>query len=157
VTSSRHATGPLGWDPGWPTQAWGGARDLVRRDWLLQVVRFAVVGVSNTLVDALLYFALTRWLGLAALPILAKTISYGAGVLNSFYWNRVWTFRSHVANGTGLLSFALINILALGVNAGVMVLALQVLDLPELAALVAATGVTFVWNFTLSKLVVFRR
>ena len=125
--------------------------------WIEQALKFLAVGVLNTLVDAALYVALTRWLGLAAWPVLAKGISYGAGVLNSFAWNRSWTFRSTARAWTTLLPFVLANLVALAVNAGAMHLGLNVLGLPEPIALVLATGVTFLWNFVISKFIVFRK
>jgi putative flippase GtrA len=125
--------------------------------WPVQAIKFLAVGVLNTLVDAGLYLALTRWLGLAALPTLAKGISYGAGVLNSFYWNRSWTFRSDANTIGALIAFVLANLAALALNAGIMHLGLNMLQLPESIAFVAATGSTPVWSFTISKFVVFRR
>jgi putative flippase GtrA len=121
-----------------------------------QVTRFAVVGLLNTVVDAGLYFLLTRWLGLAELPALAKGLSYGAGVLNSYFWNRSWTFRSAERSLGGLALFGLANVAALAMNAGVMHLGLVVVGWPEVAVLGLATGVTLGWNFGVSKFVVFR-
>lgn len=119
--------------------------------WLVQALKFAVVGLSNTAIDACLYFMLTR--GLAAPPVPAKAISFAAGVLNSFYWNRSWTFQ---ASGD-LASFAISNILALGVNVGGMYVCLQAFNLPEALALALATSLSFVWNFAISKFFVFKK
>lgn len=124
--------------------------------WPVQALKFLAVGVLNTLVDAGLYLALTRWLGLAGLPALAKTVSYGAGVLNSFFWNRSWTFRSGVAGLGTFVAFGLANLAALALNGGVMHLGLNVLGLPEAVAFVAVTGATFLWNFGISKFIIFR-
>jgi len=123
---------------------------------LLQAVKFMAVGVLNTLIDAGSYFALTRWLGLAALPVLAKGLAYAIGMVNSFFWNRTWTFRSRSNPWRAAGLFTLTHVAALGINAGTMALALQGLHLPELIALGLATGASFVWNFVLNKWVVFR-
>jgi putative flippase GtrA len=125
--------------------------------WLIQAFKFLAVGALNTLVDAGLYFALTRWLGLAILPTLAKAISYGIGVLNSFYWNRSWTFRSKGKALSKFTLFVMANLIALALNAGLMHIGLVIWQLPELAALVLATGSTLVWNFTISKFFIFNR
>jgi putative flippase GtrA len=53
--------------------------------WLEQAFKFGAVGLLNTALDLSLYLLLTRWIGLAA--GFAKSISYSAGMLNSFYWN----------------------------------------------------------------------
>ncbi len=123
---------------------------------LIQIAKFMTVGVLNTAIDAAAYFILTRWLGFGALLVLAKGIAYVIGMVNSFFWNRSWTFgdRGSIWRAAGL--FTLTHIAALAINAGTMALALDWLGAPELLALGAATGASFVWNFVLNKLVVFR-
>ena len=61
----------------------------------LQVRRFAAVGVVNTLVDYLLFVALTK---LFRIPLdwvwIAKIVSGTVAISISFYLNRTWVFRS---------------------------------------------------------------
>ena len=123
---------------------------------LVQIGKFMTVGVLNTAIDATAYFALTRWLFLGSLPVLAKGIAYVIGMVNSFFWNRTWTFgdKGNIWRAAGL--FTLTHVFALAINAGTMALALNWLGLPEIIALGAATGASFVWNFVLNKLVVFK-
>ena len=126
--------------------------------WLAQALKFFAVGVLNTAVDLGLYFVLTHWLGIsAAWKVGAKAISYSAGVFNSYYWNRSWTFKSRAQAGTTLIPFVIANLVGLAVNAGVMGLCLNVLAWPEIVALGLATGITLGWNFVVSKFVVFRK
>jgi len=126
------------------------------RDWFRQATKFGVVGISNTLVDWGIYYILTRWLGLSALPVIAKAISYGAGILNSYIWNKRWTFRSQQQGVRPLLLFVGVNLIGMGFNA----LALKAglfFGISELLSLLLATSATLLWNFLLSKQVVFRR
>lgn len=123
--------------------------------WLHQAMKFGIVGVSNTMVDWGLYFILTRWLGLGTLPVLAKALSYGAGILNSYIWNKRWTFRSRQRGLRPLLLFITVNVIALGVNAGVLQAGLS-FGTSELIALALATGITLLWNFFMSKRIVFQ-
>ena len=122
--------------------------------WLGQAVKFGTVGLRNTALDLGLYFLLTRWVGLAA--VFAKSISYGVGILNSFYWNRSWTFRSKASARSTLLPFILINLVGLAINTGVMQFCLKGLQAPEIIALGLATAGTLAWNFTASKLLIFK-
>ena len=125
--------------------------------WLVQAIKFSFVGVLNTVVDLGGYFILTRWLGMANLEVAAKSISYSAGILNSFFWNRSWTFRSKTRFWITLLPFVAVNLVGLAINTGVMQLGLKILGLPELISLGMATVSTLAWNFILSKFVVFRK
>ena len=127
-----------------------------RPKWLVQAVKFGAVGILNTAIDLGLYFVLTRWLGLGGLPVVAKSISYTAGILNSFLWNKFWTFQSRAGTMKTLLPFILTALVGLGINAGTLQVCLKTLHLPELVALGAATLITLFWNFVISKFVIFK-
>ncbi|HUW15024.1 MAG TPA: GtrA family protein [Anaerolineae bacterium] len=129
----------------------------LRQPWLMQALRFALVGILNTVVDGGLYFLLTRWLGLGELKILAKAISYSVAVLNSYLWNRSWTFRSRSRSGATFVPFVLANLLGLAINSGVMYAGLHQFGLSDSLAFFLATAVTFFCNFSVNKLVVFRK
>jgi putative flippase GtrA len=121
-----------------------------------QIAKFMTVGVLNTLIDAGTYFILTRGLGLMAMPVLAKSIAYVVGMINSFFWNRNWTFKSQTSTRRAAFLFTLTHIVALGINAGVMALCINVLALPEIIGIALATISAFIWNFALNKLLVFQ-
>ena len=84
--------------------------------WLEQAARFLSVGILNTALDASLYFVLTHWLGFAALEALAKGISYGAGILSSYYWNKSWTFKSDAGTVAAFVPFVVANLAALAIE-----------------------------------------
>jgi putative flippase GtrA len=122
-----------------------------------QAVKFGLVGVLNTAVDWIVFFALSHGLAYFGGHVtLTKGISYTAGVLNSFFWNKAWTFRSSTSARSTLLPFFLTSLIGLGINTGLMQLGLYTLRLPEFVALVVATLGTLAWNFALSKWVVFK-
>jgi putative flippase GtrA len=122
-----------------------------------QILKFMSVGVLNTLIDAAIYYLLTRYLPFYTIqPVTAKGISYIIGMINSFFWNRSWTFKSSVSMSRSALLFTLTHIAALAVNAGVMAVSLDILHLPEVVSFAMATGASFIWNFSLNKWVVFK-
>ena len=126
------------------------------KELLEQIAKYVSVGVLNTLIDAVIYFLLTRLIPLFAIfQVTAKSISYAVGMVNSFYWNRKWTFRSNGSIGRAVFLFTLTHIAALVVNAGVMGFSLNLLHIPETIAFTLATGASFFWNFALNKMVVF--
>lgn len=122
----------------------------------VQIGKFMTVGLLNTAIDAATYFIITRWLGLGTMLVLAKGIAYVFGMVNSFFWNRTWTFGDQGNIWRAAELFMLTHLFALAINAGTMALALDWLGWPEILALGAATGASFVWNFVLNKWVVFK-
>jgi len=115
--------------------------------------RFLTVGAVGTLLD----FTLLTLLKLAGLPTLsANTLSFTAGLINNFTWNRLWTFRktAHPDWRKQLAQFTLISLVGLGLN-NLIVLSLEgtlgnFLGQPTwgyLPAKAIATGVVVFWNY----------
>ncbi len=85
---------------------------------ILQFVKFAVVGVSNTVVDFLVFQLLNLTLGWS---YIAQVIGYSAGILNSYFWNSRWTFRQeHDRSAREKTGFLIVNLVSLGVSLGVL-------------------------------------
>ncbi|MEW9701005.1 GtrA family protein [Paenibacillus sp. SI8] len=58
---------------------------------IAQWMKFGLVGAVNTGIDFAVFTLLTLW----GWPyLLAQSISFTSGVLNSFFMNRTWTFQS---------------------------------------------------------------
>ena len=126
--------------------------------WLKQAAKFGSVGVLNTLLDLALYFVLTRWLGLGGQRTIAKGISYSVGVLNSYFLNRVWTFPGHDGSSwAALFPFVLSSLVGLAINTGMLDLCLKTLGLPEIIAIGVATASSLLWNFLVSKFLIFKK
>lgn len=68
---------------------------------LVQFIKFGIVGVSNTLVDLAVYYIIV--LINPALYILGKTAGFIISVLNAFYWNNRYVFKTG-GNGNNLRS-----------------------------------------------------
>jgi len=78
------------------------------------LLRFCTVGVGNTLIDFGVFFLLAA----GGVPYLwAQGCSYGAGMVNSYVWNRVWTFQvKQKADIREMIRFAIVNIGASGMT-----------------------------------------
>ncbi|MED3448283.1 GtrA family protein [Bacillus velezensis] len=76
--------------------------------------RFCTVGVGNTLIDFGVFFLLAA----CHVPYLpAQICSYSAGIINSYVWNRKWTFRvKRKADGKEIMRFLMINLAASGIT-----------------------------------------
>lgn len=58
---------------------------------LLQFVRYAIVGVINTLITLIVIYVAKSLIGIN--EYLSNAIGYIAGLVNSFIWNKNWVFR----------------------------------------------------------------
>lgn len=121
----------------------------------MEPVKFAAVGLLNTLVDMATFWLLITW---AQTPILlANTFAYGLGTLNSYTFNRIWTFRKVEAQASPLRQlprFVSITLVGLGISN--LTVWIAVMFVPPMWAKLLATGATFLWNYAASKKWVYR-
>lgn len=124
---------------------------------LWQFIKFNIVGISNTAVDFSVYFMLTNLVGLNY--ILAQTCSYTAGIVNSYIWNTIWTFKKEKhRNAREIILFIIVNLVSYGVSVGVLALCKDVWHIPyELINKVAASFCSAMVNFAGNKLFVFNK
>jgi putative flippase GtrA len=110
----------------------------------LQWLRFAVVGVSNTLLSTGVFAALFHF-GVAYL--LASTLAFTLGALNSYTLNRRWTFRSHARRAPELARFLAVQGVGLGVNLALLAVLVELVGIhhvfAQLLAFPAASFITF--------------
>ena len=115
--------------------------------------RFLTVGAVGTLLD----LSILTFLKLAGMPTLfANSLSFTAGLVNNFTWNRLWTFNDTVNADwrKQLAQFTLVSLVGLALN-NLIVLSLEgvlgaALGQPQwgyLPAKVIATGVVVFWNY----------
>lgn len=55
-----------------------------------QAIKYGIVGVGNTVITAAVIWVMMKWLGCS--DVVSNIAGYAAGVLNSFVWNKQWTF-----------------------------------------------------------------
>jgi putative flippase GtrA len=101
-TDGGRFSGTAAEQPGLVARGWGGS---------LRVRRFATVGVANTLLDYVLFIALTKVLSLPLdLVWIAKAISGTVAMANSFYLNRRWVFQAGGARTGQAVRFVLATV-----------------------------------------------
>ncbi|MBU2101653.1 GtrA family protein [Patescibacteria group bacterium] len=86
-----------------------------------QIGKFIVVGGLNTFVDFAVLNLLISLTGLTAgLPFtLFKTLAFTVAVINSYYWNKYWTFEAvQTKDKKEFLEFLIVSLVSLGVNVG---------------------------------------
>lgn len=65
---------------------------LLHHEAVRQLVKYALVGVMNTLITLMIIFICKSILGIN--PYVSNAIGYIAGLINSFLWNRTWVFHA---------------------------------------------------------------
>jgi len=121
---------------------------------LVQMMRFGVVGLINSGVDAGLFF-----LALATVTsslVVANVISWVVAVTSSYVLNTRFTFAEHAKpfSFSDYLIFTLTQVGGLVANTGILVIAAPYM--PLLAAKILGILAGFIVNFTLARVVVFR-
>jgi putative flippase GtrA len=96
-----------------------------------QLLRFCIVGGLNSFVDVLV-FNLLLW-GLptqdSGLLVVYNPFAYLIGALNSFCWNKLWTFKQHSrATNDQVARFAVITSLGILCNDAFLALATTILN-----------------------------
>ena len=123
-----------------------------RRGPLLRAVRdqrvaFVLVGAVNTLLGlvwfVLFYVSVGRFTGYLVTLLLAHV----AAVLCAFLLHRRFVFKVRGHFWLDLARFEVVNLSALGVNAALLPVAVELLALPVLTAQLLVTGVTVVISF----------
>lgn len=120
-----------------------------------QLIRFAVAGISLTLLSAVIYSILVL---LAVPPLLAISMAHGCGIAAGFVVHGRWSFavapqqRDRVA----MARFLIASALAFGMNNLWVWLAVDWLRLPSLSPLPAIIIVTPLLSFALNRYWVFR-
>ena len=93
-----------------------------------QFIRYAIVGLASNLVGYLLYIVLTS-VGLG--PKLAMSLLYGLGVLQTFLFNKRWTFGHRGARGSVFFRYCLAYSLGYVINFWVLLILVDQLGFPH--------------------------
>lgn len=93
-----------------------------------QFIRYAVVGLASNLISYLLYL-LATWLGLG--PKTSMTVLYMLGVLQTFVFNKSWSFRFAGAPVPALLRYGAAYALGYVINFLALILLVDQAGLPH--------------------------
>ena len=147
---------------------------------LIQLIKFAIVGASNTVVDMIVNTIVSFLLNLVFkggwIVYAAKAAGYGCGILNSYILNSRWTFREERRQDKReKLSFVAVNIAVLLISFGLIWLFKSAFHLNDfwmgmntpdwlkkvvsgdLFCSLLATCICIPVNFILNKLFVFKK
>jgi putative flippase GtrA len=121
---------------------------------LVRMVRFAVVGASNTVLTLAVFTILTR-IGVAATE--AAAAGWVAGATNGYRLNRAWTFRGAAGGTPTMLRYAAVQLLGAALSGAGVAVASSDLELRRLLAEITVLPVVTLITYVLSRRLVFGR
>ena len=123
---------------------------------LKYISRFSATGILNTLVDFCVFTICESLFGIYY--TLSQIIGYSFGIINSFIFNKKWTFGSKISNKKvyyELIQFIVVNICSLTITVVCMRFLVNNFSINIYISKVIVTLIAQVVNFLLYKLWVF--
>jgi len=133
-------------------------------EFIAQVLRFGVVGLSATLIHVAVFLLLTGVQfseGSRLDPQVANLLAWMSAFVVSFLGHYHWTFAGLQDPGSRstyqtLLRFLVVSLLGLGLNSGLVLLVVDVLGRPPVVAAVFMATLTPAVSFVISRYWAFR-
>jgi putative flippase GtrA len=113
-----------------------------------QWLRFAAVGVSNTLLSTAVFAGLFH---LGVPYLLGSALAFALGALNSYTLNRRWTFRSRGRRAPELARFICVQAVGLGANLALLAVLVQGAGIRHVFAQALAFPAASIITFALSR------
>ena len=142
------------------------------RELIKQFERFVLIGFMNTGIDFAVLNLLMWATGIykGKWILLLNAGSFSIAVINSYFWNKRWTFKAREADEAGEVAkefsqFIGVTLIGLAINSGI-VFSITTFISPLFGlsiglwanlAKAAATGISLIWNFIGYKFFVFKK
>jgi len=121
---------------------------------IAQGARFLIVGFSNAAIGLGIIYGCYNLLHINY--IVSNIIGYCCGLINSFIWNKKWTFKSRNKPAMEIFFFLLFFLTSYCLNLIAVIFCVEILDInPNIAQLAGITLYTST-NFFSNKYVTFR-
>lgn len=135
---------------------------------MLQAARFFLVGTLNTFIDLAVLNLLIWFSGIATGIVYSgfKAISFLVATINSYFWNKYWTFgKKEAPRPKEFLKFFVVTTIGLLINVSIASFLVNIFG-PQFGlsekiwatfGAIIAAFFAFVWNFLASKFIVFKK
>jgi putative flippase GtrA len=114
-----------------------------------EAFRYVLVGISNTAISMVVYIAL---LAVGVGYVAAVVAAYLAGLANGYTLNRRWTFLAGSFSIGSLSRYTAVQGTGLLMSVGLTSLFVELLDVPEVAALMLSWPPVIAVTFTATRL-----
>jgi len=127
--------------------------ELVRKKTAVQFIKFCAIGCSNTIVHLAVYYLL---IGAGAYYLAANFIAFALSVLNSYYWNKKYTFTAgKTTKSTIMRLYASYGATTL-LGTGQLFILVDVIGLDKYISPLINIAILTIVNFILNKFYVFK-
>lgn len=120
----------------------------------IQFVKFGIVGVSNTLLTAVTIWILLKVFHCS--DYISNLAGYIIGLINSFIWNRKWTFKSKSKVGVTVFKFIVTFAISYLFQLGNLYLLLHFTHIDSYLSQLLSIVVYTCINFALNKYYTFK-
>lgn len=135
---------------------------------LAQITKFGAIGAANTVIDfGILNFLSFKFQIFSGRELtLLNIIAFSIAVINSYFWNKHWTFKSEQNNSSRqFIEFVIVSIIGALINTGIVYLATTFIapfggvskEIWLNIGKLAATFISLAWNFVGYKFIVFKK
>lgn len=139
------------------------------RPFFFQLAKFGLIGVANTVVDLGIYnlFIYMSDVSSGYLIAVFKSFSVLAAIVNSYMWNKFWSFDKKETHNLGeeFTQFLMVSLIGLLLNVGITAFVVNVIGAPAGIAEktwanvggLTASILVLTWNFIGYKFFVFKK
>lgn len=121
---------------------------------ITQFIKFGVVGIFNTIITAIVIWLL---LDIAHLNDFISNLSgYIVGLINSFIWNRCWTFASKSKIGYSAIKFLVSFLFCYVIQWGIVLLLTNISDINTYYCHLFGMVIYTIMNFLINKYYTFK-
>lgn len=118
-------------------------------------LKYAIVGISSTIIDMATLFVLVDIL--KANLYFSLIISFLLAVINGFTFNKIWTFNDkNQKYKKQFLKFLIVSIIWLGLTLFAMYLLVEILGIYYLLSKIFTSVIVLFWNYTWNKIWTFK-
>ncbi|WP_297637222.1 GtrA family protein [uncultured Clostridium sp.] len=118
-----------------------------------KLIKFGFVGVINFTITLIVYNILIHF---GVNYIVANSIGYIAGMVNSYVWNNIWVFQAKSKSLKVAIKFIIVNLIVMGINNILLFILVKDCGLNKTIAQGVALVITTLINFAGNRFWTFR-
>lgn len=124
-----------------------------------ELVAYLFAGVATTVVNYVVYFIATRWMGLSVMP--GTWVAWVLAVAFGYVVNKAFVFHTHCKTAMELIreagSFFAMRLVSLGMETVLMFVTVELMHMHDLVMKLIVNIVVIILNYVFSKLFIFKK